>query len=201
MGWNTAFQSTGPSRGPTGEKVLPWELTKDISIHRPLAGPDCTGSPSGSECSHFNPQAPRGARRDLVPDPVGQLRISIHRPLAGPDDPLAYTPRIFGLFQSTGPSRGPTPALFHNSQEEQFQSTGPSRGPTRAIFTAKRTYRFQSTGPSRGPTLPRVPQQRAPQISIHRPLAGPDGQVLQSVHDGVISIHRPLAGPDGVPPL
>ena len=78
------FQSTGPSRGPTvtcspcaclcpisihrplagpdraGLKFL--EILA-ISIHRPLAGPDTLRCSSPSAAGHFNPQAPRGARR------------------------------------------------------------------------------------------------------------------------------------------
>ena len=78
-------------------------------------------------------------------------QISIHRPLAGPDAEDEDRSRR-GVFQSTGPSRGPT--VFHHIKPPLviFQSTGPSRGPT---------FRTHGADPH-------------PVISIHRPLAGPD---------------------------
>ena len=80
-----------------------------ISIHAPLAGRDRAGAmialrgyafqstrPSRGATnfiyakieakSHFNPRAPRGARRSCRRLPSTQPAISIHAPLAGRDD-------------------------------------------------------------------------------------------------------------------
>ncbi len=79
-----AFQSTGPSRGPTHFSV-PHHPDQEISIHRPLAGPD-RGLQQGVSAGHqFQSTGPsRG--------PTVSEGLAIYNT----------------LFQSTGPSRGPT---------------------------------------------------------------------------------------------
>ena len=146
---------------------------------------------------YFNPQAPRGAR-------LSGITIL----------------NMTQIFQSTGPSRGPTPpgrqgALrrnfnpqaprgarhvsgFYHHSIKRFQSTGPSRGPTPKDENDGTTILFQSTGPSRGPTLT---GRRILMILYFNPQAprGARHRGTEQTRRAIISIHRPLAGPDPVP--
>ena len=146
------FQSTRPSRGATAALGL-----------------------SATEATHFNPRAPRGARRNL-----------------------SETWRQFQAFQSTRPSRGATCAvLVFVRRVHIFQSTRPSRGATggasgvkfrfpdfnpraprgaRPILILPKIvgYKFQSTRPSRGATTAFTLIMVWKTISIHAPLAGRD---------------------------
>ena len=103
----STFQSTHPSRGATRAKrrsraelrdfnprtprgvrrfiFMFYVARKEISIHAPLAGCDCAFFIFFKAVAHFNPRTPRGVRRVYM---TGIM--------------------IFGLFQSTHPSRGAT---------------------------------------------------------------------------------------------
>ena len=56
------FQSTHPLRGATIKSAMRYTYTS-ISIHAPLAGCDCSLSPSALATSDFNPRTPCGVRR------------------------------------------------------------------------------------------------------------------------------------------
>ena len=79
------FQSTRPSRGAT---FFSREQIFDVCIFqstRPSRGATETVSVARVHADHFNPRAPRGARR-LAENRVGHGEsISIHAPLAGRD--------------------------------------------------------------------------------------------------------------------
>ena len=124
-----AFQSTRPSRGETGIYTFN-ENGDEISIHSPLAGRDSARSPAHCHMLHFNPLAPRGARRPA----------------------RALTARNW-LFQSTRPSRGETSASERKFKLADISIHSPLAGrdagiPARHIDGAI----FQSTRPSRGET-------------------------------------------------
>ena len=102
--------------------------------------------------SHFNPLAPRGARRMDNRSFFGMTMISIHSPLAGRD---------------RGRIRRPVP-------DGDFNPLAP-RGARRAAGHDRRAGRiFQSTRPSRGETWIGLPPDEDMDISIHSPLAGRD---------------------------
>ena len=61
----TVFQSTRPSRGET-VSALAWALGILISIHSPLAGRDNVRAKAWTDCTDFNPLAPRGARPGVL---------------------------------------------------------------------------------------------------------------------------------------
>ena len=168
----------------------------DISIHRPLAGPDV-----------------RKVRCRNMP------HISIHRPLAGPDVLFFLFLPVYVYFNPQAPCGARRVDSHNQKRTDVFQSTGPLRGPTRLPHIWTNIRLFQSTGPLRGPTTERLLEHEINFISIHRPLAGPDrmtdvntrrqlsfqstgplrgptasAQFFDASVD--ISIHRPLAGPD-----
>ena len=66
-------------------KVIFYVRYNKISIHSPLAGRDVWGLGLGWVLGHFNPLAPRGARRNKRVIYIPFVRISIHSPLAGRD--------------------------------------------------------------------------------------------------------------------
>ena len=144
------FQSTRPTRGAT-QRVRdidsPEEISihaphagrdqkrrgecrrHDISIHAPHAGRDQWAAPTLTSTAHFNPRAPRGARR-----------------LYG----FKLTPGA--EFQSTRPTRGATIAGERRLRACKFQSTRPTRGATSPGSSSSVFLTFQSTRPTRGAT-------------------------------------------------
>ena len=100
------FQSTRPAWGETECTCVRWgaiiisihspRVGRDqnasdnpkwwpISIHSPRVGRDLSTISRSSSRRHFNPLAPRGARRSPVVSPVRLGLISIHSPRAGRD--------------------------------------------------------------------------------------------------------------------
>ena len=57
------FQSTCPARGTTGGAMVEYTAALPISIHVPREGHDSHKRRQQRSGSHFNPRAPRGARR------------------------------------------------------------------------------------------------------------------------------------------
>ena len=150
-GLDAVFQSTGPSRGPTETTNL--QPSEGIfQSTGPSRGPTSACCGSLRRRSHFNPQAPRGARHHALHF-IDIIVISIHRPLAGPDCPWCL--------------RG-SGSRYFNPQAPR----GARHDPRRGGMWFERI--FQSTGPSRGPTQDVRSVLRSMNISIHRPLAGPD---------------------------
>ena len=106
---------------------------------------------------HFNPRAPRGARRRTGRENPVDGGISIHAPREGRDCweflPVAgrdnFNPRaprgarrsqangdgVYRKFQSTRPARGATPRSANHFAILPFQSTRPARGATRGHKT------------------------------------------------------------------
>ena len=145
-----------------------------ISIHSPLAGRDDSQMGVKARIPHFNPLAPRGARRQR-----GGLRQRQRdfNPLA----PRGARPwggcdfQVKDAFQSTRPSRGETItdviliALFIISIHSPLAGRD-----SRTIKTKEKRKRFQSTRPSRGETFFDGCHDHRHRISIHSPLAGRD---------------------------
>ena len=78
------FQSTRPARGATA--ILAYVVQRiKVSIHAPRAGRDSPAPPTKRESWSFNPRAPRGARRGVLPFRTAQGHVSIHAPRAGRD--------------------------------------------------------------------------------------------------------------------
>ena len=124
------FQSTRPARGAT--------LILDLVL--------CV-------LHHFNPRAPRGARRRKTAHSLRPFKISIHAPREGRDYYASKAALDADKFQSTRPARGATNlALLLIKMRRIFQSTRPARGAT--FYDATRSFRitFQSTRPARGAT-------------------------------------------------
>ena len=153
---------------------------------------------------HFNPQGPRGPRRNIqtifhvrmsfqstrpsrasTSETETESRtaprislISIPKALAGLDALLVTAPLSLTIFQSTRPSRASTPASSCISHPLQFQSTRPSRASTlRNPGALERTREFQSTRPSRASTLRCSIYCLWIKISIHKALAGLDNML------------------------
>ena len=146
-----AFQSTRPSRGAT-MLLCPYRREASISIHAPLAGRDREARACGymilrisihaplagrdTVCfpgnmghPHFNPRAPRGARRFQLIDGRVAEYFNPRAPRGARRADTGDTPSAWA-FQSTRPSRGATPFFRRLSQAFSFQSTRPSRGAT-----------------------------------------------------------------------
>ena len=173
-GTPAAFQSTRPSRGETAELMDTY--TKNwISIHSPLAGRDEPGERCLFQHLHFNPLAPRGARR------LSAGRMS-----------------AMMIFQSTRPSRGETRLALLGDKAAQISIHSPLAGRDSCSgvpLTAGAS--FQSTRPSRGETVQVDDFTIAYDISIHSPLAGRDRPACDGDRDGCY--FNPLA-PRGARP-
>ena len=127
---------------------------------------------------HFNPRAPRGARRhgtdgrrrnnvfqSTCPargttggeaSHVLTENISIHVPREGHDRASACVPSRDARFQSTCPARGTTSLHRAVHKHGGFQSTCPARGTTLPSGSRLSSPKFQSTCPARGTTAPFV---------------------------------------------
>ena len=97
------FQSTRPSRASTSASCLMFGQLQ-ISIHKALAGLDVhkLASPNTSGV-YFNPQGPRGPRRQPPQLHDKFCQISIHKALAGLDDslrPAEYQYRIISIHKA-----------------------------------------------------------------------------------------------------
>ncbi len=150
--------------------------------------------------THFNPHAPRGARRRLV---VADGRVI--------------------KFQSTCPARGTTggamveytaalpisihvPREGHDSHKRRQQRSGSHFNPraprgARQPQTPPTAQRqpFQSTCPARGTTSDKFHNISVSFISIHVPREGHDAAKSHNVSQKVlISIHVPREGHDGL---
>ena len=137
-----------------GRDVLPdvYELVHDISIHSPLAGRDNLEPVHLHARKHFNPLAPRGARRPLLT-------------LSGSSC----------IFQSTRPSRGETMYPGDSSAPGKISIHSPLAGRDPLLQDVEpEGSLFQSTRPSRGETRAGSVMLPAGKISIHSPLAGRD---------------------------
>ena len=168
------FQSTRPSRGET-PYTPPYFSICIISIHSPLAGRDFADHQRLVYLPHFNPLAPRGARRTpcLLCAPICNFN-----PLAPRGARLCW--------------------MMMAKRCCQFQSTRPSRGETR---TSHLKYISQNDF---NPLAPRGARRGVPvrcqmawAISIHSPLAGRDRHDLVAV--AVLDHFNPLA-PRGARP-
>ena len=172
--YTSAFQSTRPIRGATGEPC-----TREVTL------------------SHFNPRAPYGARhRHLVgldlrhaisihaphtgrdPAELQSLvsqQISIHAPHTGRDFRWSYLFRVSLLFQSTRPIRGATPLVQTNADTKIHFNP---RAPYGARHLAHSGF-VMSGG-----------------ISIHAPHTGRDSRRNKQGISSWISIHAPHTGRD-----
>ena len=167
----------------------------DISIHRPLAGPDDYFFAHGFRLNHFNPQAPCGARRvdggtvmaTLLFQSTGPLRgptqelitylqtlfISIHRPLAGPDLCVTKLRCMIFYFNPQAPC-----GARHKKHRfcDAFADFNP-QAPCGARPSDEIGYVypdiFQSTGPLRGPTVLQRDEQTTVLFQSTGPLRGP----------------------------
>ena len=174
-GWELLFQSTCPARGTTTSAI------------------GCTVSQT-----HFNPRAPRGARRNTRVYPLHKRLISIHVPREGHDyHPFKSSPHVSRIsihvpreghdfYNLKG--RGWSTISIHVPREGHdphcsaiasampgFQSTCPARGTTfYFMMSASLKSIFQSTCPARGTTVSRQPSVAAARISIHVPREGHD---------------------------
>ena len=104
--------------------------TSDISIHRPLAGPDDCGVELFLALVEFQSTGP--SRGPTVP---------------------AVVPVGMEAFQSTGPSRGPTATTTSSMARLTYFNPQAPRGARPGDWGDFLVDTlFQSTGPSRGPT-------------------------------------------------
>ena len=105
--WAYCFQSTRPLRGETAKACYGINGVL-FSIHSPLAGRDKQRKAQKGHNTLFNPLAPCGARRFIIPSPP--TRSCLFNPLApcGARQPVSRRLMLVPLFQSTRPLRGET---------------------------------------------------------------------------------------------
>ena len=103
---------------------------RGISIHVPREGHDPHPQRLLPVKNHFNPRAPRGARRSCERAAYQAITISIHVPREGHDSGRPRPARHGTGFQSTCPARGTTRRSAGACPGEKFQSTCPARGTT-----------------------------------------------------------------------
>ena len=124
---------------------------------------------------HFNPRAPRGARRLLCVSVLRRRYISIHVPREGHDKSTPETsPGCFTYFNPRAPRGARLAVMMDEEAAGIFQSTCPARGTTSSAPRGYCGLEFQSTCPARGTTLPRLLHQNLQTISIHVPREGHD---------------------------
>ena len=165
------FQSTRPARGATDVERQP-RLNAVISIHAPREGRDMMALPLSRRANisihapregrdhevqnmkyfarHFNPRAPRGARRVRAASDVGWSRISIHAPREG-RDLRRYNQSIYSDYFNPRAPRGARHAtLFAHLMAYKFQSTRPARGATEGDRHAKNQSEISIHAPREG---------------------------------------------------
>ena len=131
------FQSTLPARGATLDGHGP-RTDRNISIHTPREGSDCTRSAQSGWAARFQSTLPaRGAtiRNRALAEAKA---ISIHTPREGSDTISVDGVTATSVFQSTLPARGATRLISNSGRRKIFQSTLPARGATK-IFTRAST--------------------------------------------------------------
>ena len=193
----TAFQSTRPMRGATGE-LKGGRGDRGISIHAPHAGRDRDELFQGEAPRVFQSTRPmRGATPQcLRPRRLGR-RISIHAPHAGRDRrDRSTTPRRRN-FNPRAPCGARLKLAETEARSKSFQSTRPMRGATSLAKFSVNLETFQSTRPMRGATRRPFFRRRPCSISIHAPHAGRDLYRPRPFPRDNISIHAPHAGRDG----
>ncbi len=150
------FQSTRPAWGAT-RAGLRSGRQQAVSIHAPRVGRDSMRFLQ-PRCWHcFNPRAPRGARRMLRLNQLGQKTVSIHAPRVGRDRRASHRSQRIRPFQSTRPAWGAT-----------------------AVSTSMRgaSKVFQSTRPAWGATVATAVPAPSQTVSIHAPRVGRDGSTV-----------------------
>ena len=147
-----------------------------ISIHSPLAGRDFRGRVIAAVGHHFNPLAPRGARREI---------------LGGIADGTDFNP-----LAPRGARRPASPPPRPRATD--FNPLAPRGARRHGRYTADPRCNFNPLAP-RGARPASIGAMCLSAISIHSPLAGRDGRHRLEARQEHISIHSPLAGRD--PPL
>ena len=167
------FQSTRPMRGAT-KAFNQANAETNISIHTPHAGRDISKMLFRVKIGYFNPHAPCGARRLILPRFPAILSISIHTPHAGRDQHEQTGREPDRYFNPHAPCGARLPTLFQVLEHEHFNPHAPC-GARRVTFVPGiRQLLFQSTRPMRGATTTLSTNSTTAGISIHTPHAGRD---------------------------
>ena len=146
------FQSTRPARGATfgSDVMLPDDF---ISIHAPREGRDGTPGKQQYQSGHFNPRAPRGARRVNKGQGHTTQEFQSTRPARGATI-LAYTKHIKQEDFNPRAPRGARRCCYPPSAYCLHFNPRAPRGARRGLHCpACPTRGFQSTRPARGATL------------------------------------------------
>ena len=168
------FQSTRPARGATFSCKSVF-CPIDISIHAPREGRDVRPGSCTVRRTHFNPRAPRGARRQHRRQLKRRTKISIHAPREGRDATSALTCGTSRRYFNPRAPRGARPRI------REYYYSG---------------REFQSTRPARGATFRSHSFSWYVWISIHAPREGRDRVEAFRVNVSNISIHAPREGRD-----
>ena len=181
---SVSFQSTRPMRGAT----TVWaEKTGriGISIHAPLAGRDDPSNAILALHLHFNPRAPRGARRQLANQSAKRSIISIHAPHAGRDGAGVRVYRNYPGISIHAPHAGRDDrGVMQWHKSTLFQSTRPMRGATAARYLDLGADRHGRRG-----------RRKLGLISIHAPHAGRDDKLKKKRADlDEFQSTRPMRG-------
>ncbi len=107
--------------------------------------------------------------------------------------------KITGIFQSTLPARGATPAMLSARPRAAFQSTLPARGATDRVELKDRAFLFQSTLPARGATLELLKTAVYQSFQSTLPARGATRGREANTKAMLISIHAPRTGSDLTP--
>ena len=144
------FQSTRPARGAT-RGTRSCDSPSAISIHAPREGRDGASLRRLRAYCHFNPRAPRGARRSF------QRTFCVVPPYFNPRAPRGARPYpSFGFpyaqkFQSTRPARGATQqALYERAERRSISIHAPREGRDRHTSGISRTTRYFNPRAPRG---------------------------------------------------
>jgi len=212
------FQSTRPTWGATSCTVFAGGPDY-ISIHAPHVGRDCLAMLSTAAAWHFNPRAPRGARRPVAYGNGRCRRISIHAPHVGRDGVTRQDISLIEKISIHAPHVGRDLCHKGRNPARQISIHAPHVGRDGCLTPACSSSPISIHAPHVGrdvhwtlnggttmdfnPRAPRGARHFASfigngvyPISIHAPHVGRDPPAIQRDADVYISIHAPHVGRD-----
>ena len=145
------FQSTRPRRGATYE-VQGVYGQGIVSIHAPPKGRDAVSLGPSRLAACFNPRAPEGARRAIIPQPPPNLPVSIHAPPKGRDNIYPMNPYQLPSFNPRAPEGARRVTLPFTNGVPCFNPRAPEGARRWEERAGIDVTVFQSTRPRRGAT-------------------------------------------------
>ena len=134
------FQPTRPLRGATSPVIVKASDEIDISTHAPLAGRDCSRAVRIGGEAYFNPRAPCGARRQILPLPICRITHFNPRAPCGARPCRAVSSTSSSYFNPRAPCGARPISAPLERTDFVFQPTRPLRGATAKVYKSLCTF-------------------------------------------------------------